>query len=304
MTSSFPYYTPYQFSGNTPIQAIDLDGLEQFFVTRWYENGRFYSDVMLEVASASGSNSTGETAVYGQFKDAARRVQYTTTDRSGNISTSYSPTLAPHEKRGIDTDVRVRGLNGRGGVNPGIYNSTVSIPSPIPTPTPPPPPPPPAVDPTPPPTPPAPVSAATGITPSTGTTPPSSPPIPPTSPPVPPTLVSIDFQGVAFDRDENELDRPDVWQWGSDDITDLLAPAVGVLGSDPTANIIITVGTSLPPGHSHDNYGTVEKLLEARFQEVLRQMKIVNPNLDTGRVQQQRKFNSQIKFEGTISTQN
>jgi RHS repeat-associated protein len=24
----FPYYTPYQFSGNTPIQAIDLDGLE------------------------------------------------------------------------------------------------------------------------------------------------------------------------------------------------------------------------------------------------------------------------------------
>ena len=26
---SYPYYTPYQFAGNTPIAAIDLDGLEQ-----------------------------------------------------------------------------------------------------------------------------------------------------------------------------------------------------------------------------------------------------------------------------------
>ncbi len=25
---SYPYYTPYQFAGNTPIQAVDLDGLE------------------------------------------------------------------------------------------------------------------------------------------------------------------------------------------------------------------------------------------------------------------------------------
>lgn len=28
LTSKFPYYTPYQFAGNTPIQAIDLDGAE------------------------------------------------------------------------------------------------------------------------------------------------------------------------------------------------------------------------------------------------------------------------------------
>ncbi len=30
---SYPYYTPYQFSGNLPIVAIDLDGLEQYVVT-------------------------------------------------------------------------------------------------------------------------------------------------------------------------------------------------------------------------------------------------------------------------------
>jgi RHS repeat-associated protein len=29
LTKSFPWYTPYQYAGNTPIQAIDLDGLEE-----------------------------------------------------------------------------------------------------------------------------------------------------------------------------------------------------------------------------------------------------------------------------------
>ena len=29
LTASYPWYTPYQFAGNTPIAAIDLDGLEE-----------------------------------------------------------------------------------------------------------------------------------------------------------------------------------------------------------------------------------------------------------------------------------
>jgi RHS repeat-associated protein len=33
LTYSYPYYTPYQFAGNMPIAAIDLDGLEQYVVT-------------------------------------------------------------------------------------------------------------------------------------------------------------------------------------------------------------------------------------------------------------------------------
>lgn len=32
LTRSFPFYSPYQFAGNTPIQAIDLDGLEPEFI--------------------------------------------------------------------------------------------------------------------------------------------------------------------------------------------------------------------------------------------------------------------------------
>ena len=33
---SFPWYTPYQFAGNKPIIAIDLDGLEEYVVINYY----------------------------------------------------------------------------------------------------------------------------------------------------------------------------------------------------------------------------------------------------------------------------
>ena len=33
LEKSFPWYTPYQFAGNTPIQAIDLDGAEEYHYT-------------------------------------------------------------------------------------------------------------------------------------------------------------------------------------------------------------------------------------------------------------------------------
>jgi hypothetical protein len=33
LTKEFPWYTPYQFAGNTPIQALDLDGNEELHYT-------------------------------------------------------------------------------------------------------------------------------------------------------------------------------------------------------------------------------------------------------------------------------
>ncbi len=38
LTYSFPWYTPYQFAGNMPIVAVDLDGLEEYIVTNYYNN--------------------------------------------------------------------------------------------------------------------------------------------------------------------------------------------------------------------------------------------------------------------------
>lgn len=37
---SFPWYTPYQFAGNKPIAAIDLDGLEEYIVTYKIVDGK------------------------------------------------------------------------------------------------------------------------------------------------------------------------------------------------------------------------------------------------------------------------
>jgi RHS repeat-associated protein len=40
LTSSYPWYTPYQFAGNKPIAAIDLDGLEERIVI--YDQAKSY----------------------------------------------------------------------------------------------------------------------------------------------------------------------------------------------------------------------------------------------------------------------
>ncbi|OJV51233.1 MAG: hypothetical protein BGO31_07930 [Bacteroidetes bacterium 43-16] len=40
LTAHFPWYTPYQFAGNTPIQAIDLDGAEEYHYTRIKKGGK------------------------------------------------------------------------------------------------------------------------------------------------------------------------------------------------------------------------------------------------------------------------
>lgn len=40
LTKSYPWYTPYQFAGNKPIIAVDLDGLEEKYVTTDINFGR------------------------------------------------------------------------------------------------------------------------------------------------------------------------------------------------------------------------------------------------------------------------
>lgn len=44
LTKSYPWYTPYQFAGNTPIQAIDLDGLEEYHYTLTLIDGNWNID--------------------------------------------------------------------------------------------------------------------------------------------------------------------------------------------------------------------------------------------------------------------
>lgn len=60
LTSSYPWYTPYQFAGNLPIAAIDIDGLEEYI---------FHMETY--------KNSKGETKLYAShwiYIDPNRRV--------------------------------------------------------------------------------------------------------------------------------------------------------------------------------------------------------------------------------------
>lgn len=38
LARQFPFYTPYQYAANTPISAIDMDGMESFIATKNFEN--------------------------------------------------------------------------------------------------------------------------------------------------------------------------------------------------------------------------------------------------------------------------
>jgi hypothetical protein len=52
LSASYPWYTPYQFAGNKPIWAIDLDGLEEYFVTDYYDaTGALYKTTITLVTA-------------------------------------------------------------------------------------------------------------------------------------------------------------------------------------------------------------------------------------------------------------
>lgn len=50
LTASYPWYTPYQFAGNKPIEAVDLDGLEEkLIIFNRYSDGSIQIGVLNEV---------------------------------------------------------------------------------------------------------------------------------------------------------------------------------------------------------------------------------------------------------------
>ncbi len=92
ITKKFPELTPYQFASNTPIRAIDLDGLEAFFVAGagndqdgWDYVGRFQS----AFTKAGISNFTRLNVSSGKMED----VLFTNTYRN-------RPTIGVESKSG------------------------------------------------------------------------------------------------------------------------------------------------------------------------------------------------------------
>jgi RHS repeat-associated protein len=108
LTKTFPHYSPYQFAGNTPIQAIDLDGAEEYhYLAKWdKESGKIVfkleSDKTVHKKSFLGytwipteehivvyQNSDGETTNY-EFPKGGKLIQYGPTSIAERINTPAS----------------------------------------------------------------------------------------------------------------------------------------------------------------------------------------------------------------------
>jgi len=68
LSPGYPWYTPYQFAGNTPIAAIDLDGLEEHIIIN--EAGKqtgtqIVKQTSVEVSKKWVVNSSGKLAEIG-----------------------------------------------------------------------------------------------------------------------------------------------------------------------------------------------------------------------------------------------
>ncbi|MES2429304.1 MAG: RHS repeat-associated core domain-containing protein [Bacteroidota bacterium] len=73
LKSSYPYYTPYQFAGNMPIAAIDLDGLEQYVVIYYKDKAGKTTDIqVVAITDNSGELLNQHIHRVGETKDIAK----------------------------------------------------------------------------------------------------------------------------------------------------------------------------------------------------------------------------------------
>ena len=102
LTKTYPWYTPYQFAGNMPTWAIDLDGLEPVTIhaltpsnlrpklqpTEWYEvmtkGGGHYTDGTSFAAAAKYNTSHNNPSAYQKIADRSKWYSWAAKETKGN----------------------------------------------------------------------------------------------------------------------------------------------------------------------------------------------------------------------------
>jgi hypothetical protein len=126
LTAKYPHYTPYSFSGNKVIHAIELEGLEEFVLTDYFNNnGTLYKTEMTVIndyTTAGRSENTSQLVHRSRVDIDANgdiRVQYVGTDQNA---------LRPFEARmAFGTDnTNTTNLTGTGTVPTGLGSTVVN----------------------------------------------------------------------------------------------------------------------------------------------------------------------------------
>jgi hypothetical protein len=97
LTKNYPWYTPYQFAGNKPINSIDLDGLEEYESHDAYAQDKGNSALKTMDGSDGAwltSDRTGKTATWSNAMAAITRNNWTDKFKS------YSMTRTCEECKG------------------------------------------------------------------------------------------------------------------------------------------------------------------------------------------------------------
>ena len=117
LTKKYPELTPYQFASNTPIQAIDLDGLEAFFVHGTWSDPSTYSKLSKQTITNITKNTEGATFQWsGNNTDIARQIagkqlaEHVMKNRDGK----QSLTIVGHSHGGNVAIIAANILKGKG----------------------------------------------------------------------------------------------------------------------------------------------------------------------------------------------
>lgn len=136
LTSSYPWYTPYQFAGNKPIWAIDLDGQEeQYFMIRIKNEGNKSYLESTETKKYGGAPSSQYWLIltdqngkihYKQLTDKQFKVYLEVYVKAPDLEAKSGITLRSLDPNGTKITLRRKGW-GEIIVDPGVLDDLLGI---------------------------------------------------------------------------------------------------------------------------------------------------------------------------------
>ncbi len=114
LTKSYPWYTPYQFAGNKPIWAIDLDGLEEYYVSTF----QYFDANTAQLKQVTSPSKYDGEKIYGETGTLVEVFHFVTPHDPGTqaeivkVSSTYYPEVKPTlwQRFTKALDARVQGL--------------------------------------------------------------------------------------------------------------------------------------------------------------------------------------------------